>query len=326
MIGWILAFISAGGNTGNDVCKKWLMARGISKWETIALLNGFGGFLNMAFCIATGNLPKKFEMAILIGGFLTMLGKVAAQYTYLKALSLAPLSHVIPYLAWNPVFLLIVGALLLDEKPTIWGIIGCLIVVFGAYLISIDAKQRDAKAKTAQKKEDQVKYEGLGDNAGAVAEPKKDFFLIGMLKAIWNFKAGLFMMFTGIAWTYTSALEKHILQGSGIPKPYFLGIQRIFMSIPVMFYCMGTNPKFIDHTFSSFFPLLLTAIVESMQVLTYFWAIDSIFVSYVIAVKRAGNIFLSVMVGRFYYGEKLSTLTICSAGCMILGVLFIVLG
>lgn len=72
--------------------------------------------------------------------------------------------------------------------------------MFGAYLISIDAKQRDAKAKTAQKKEDQVKYEGLGDNAGAVAEPKKDFFLIGMLKAIWNFKAGLFMMFTGIAW------------------------------------------------------------------------------------------------------------------------------
>jgi len=53
------------------------MARGIGKWETIALLNGFGGFLNMAFCIATGNLPKKFEMAILIGGFLTMLGKVA---------------------------------------------------------------------------------------------------------------------------------------------------------------------------------------------------------------------------------------------------------
>jgi len=26
--------------------------------------------------------------------------------------------------------------------------------------------------------------------------------------------------------TYTSALEKHILQGSGIPKPYFLGLQR----------------------------------------------------------------------------------------------------
>jgi len=75
-----------------------------------------------------------------------------------------------------------------------------LIVVFGAYLISIDAKQRDAKAKVANKKEEQVKYEGLGENAGAVSEPKKEFFLIGVLKAIWNFKAGLFMMFTGIAW------------------------------------------------------------------------------------------------------------------------------
>jgi len=324
MIGWILAFISAGGNTGNDVCKKWLMGRGIGKWETIALLNGFGGFLNMAFCIATGNLPKKFELSLLIGGLLTMVGKVLAQYTYLKALSLAPLSHVIPYLAWNPVFLLTVGALLLDEQPTIWGLIGCLIVVFGAYLISMDAKKRDANKV---KKEDQVKYEGLGENAGGSApEEKKEFFLVSMVKSILNFKAGLYMMVTGIAWTYTSALEKYILHGSGIPKPYFLGLQRIFMSIPVMFYCTATNPKFIDHTFSSFFPLLLSAIVESTQVLTYFWAIDSIFVSYVIAVKRAGNIFLSVMVGRFYYGEKLSIYTICSAGCMILGVLFIVLG
>lgn len=252
-----------------------------------------------------------------------MLGKVAAQYTYLQALSNAPLSHVIPYLAWNPVFLLIVGALFLDEKPTIWGVIGCLIVVFGAYLISMDAKKKDEdKLKGGRKDSQQYKYE-----VGEESKPaKKEFFLLGVLKAIWNFKAGLFMMATGICWTYTSALEKYILFGSGIPKPYFLGVQRIFMSIPVMFYCMGTNPKFIDHTFSSFFPLLIAGVVESAQVLTYFWAIDTVFVSYVIAVKRAGNIFLSVMVGRFYYGEKLTSYTIASAGCMILGVLFIVLG
>lgn len=322
MIGWVLAFMSAGGNTGNDVCKKWLMGRGIGKWETIALLNGFGGFLNMGFCFLTGNLPPKFEMSLLIGGFLTMLGKVAAQYTYLKALSEAPLSHVIPYLAWNPVFLLIVGALFLDENPTLFGIIGCLIVVFGAYLISMDAKKKDEESsKNAKKDVSPSKYTPLEKT-----QPEKEFFLVSVFKAIWNFKAGLYMMATGICWTYTSALEKYILYGSAIPKPYFLGIQRIFMSIPVMFYCSFTSPKFIDHTFSSFFPLLLCAFVESMQVLTYFWAIDYVFVSYVIAVKRAGNIFLSVMVGRFYYGEQLTKYTIASAGCMILGVLFIVLG
>jgi len=251
-----------------------------------------------------------------------MLGKVLAQYTYLRALSEAPLSHVIPYLAWNPVFLLIVGALFLDESPTIWGAIGCLIVVFGAYLISIDAKKKDEEKLKSQKKEGSPgKYSVLGET-----QPKKDFFLISVLKSIWNFKAGLYMMITGICWTYTSALEKYILYGSDIPKPYFLGLQRVFMSIPVMFYCMGTNPKFIDHTFSSFFPLLISAVVESMQILTYFWAIDTVFVSYVIAIKRAGNIFLSVMVGRFYYKEQLSMYTIASACCMILGVLFIVLG
>jgi len=52
------------------------MSRGIAKWETIALLNGFGGFLNMAFCFATGYLPSKFEISLLLGGFFTMLGKV----------------------------------------------------------------------------------------------------------------------------------------------------------------------------------------------------------------------------------------------------------
>mmetsp|Transcript_3404 Transcript_3404/g.2962 ORF Transcript_3404/g.2962 Transcript_3404/m.2962 type:complete len:86 (-) Transcript_3404:209-466(-) len=84
-----------------------------------------------------------------------------------------------------------------------------------------------------------------------------------MVKSIWAFKAGLLMMTTGIAWTYTSALEKYILKGSGIPPPYFLGLQRTFMSIPMMFYCMKTNPKFIDHTFSSFFQLAVACVVES---------------------------------------------------------------
>lgn len=90
---------------------------------------------------------------------------------------------------------------------------------------------------------------------------------------------------------------------------------------------MYKSPKFIDHTFKSFFQLGIACIVESGQILTYFWSMEfGVYVSYVIAIKRAGNIFMSVMVGRFVYKEKLTVYTIGSAACMIVGVLCIVLG
>jgi len=75
MFGWVLAFLSAAGNTGNDVCKKAVMARGLSPWETMALLNGFGAFLNIGFSLYTGYVPAKMEPYILWGAFFTMIGK-----------------------------------------------------------------------------------------------------------------------------------------------------------------------------------------------------------------------------------------------------------
>ena len=72
------------------------------------------------------------------------------------------MSSVIPYLAWNPVFLLIVGALWLGEKPTFFGVVGCLVVVFGAYLISMDAKKKDDEKKKAKSElSDDLKYSNV---------------------------------------------------------------------------------------------------------------------------------------------------------------------
>lgn len=368
LFGWILAFLSAAGNTGNDICKKMVMARGISPWEVMALLNAFGAALNLGYCLYTGYVPEKMSSFIIWACFLTMLGKNLAQFTYLLSLKNAPLSSVIPYLAWNPVFLLIVGFLWLGEEPRYLGVLGCLVVVVGAYLISLDAKnkmeikKREEKLMETQLREERAKLvdgvnkrkdsgngflpdinadRGRRDSKGQKIEvgdtpyheerksdfQKKDNFIIAALKSMWAFKAGLYMMITGLAWTYTSALEKYILAGTNLPPPYFLGMQRAFMSIPVMIYCIYKNPKFLDHTFKSFFHLSVSAVVESTQILTYFWAMEyGVYVSYVIAIKRAGNIFLSVMVGRFIYKEKLTIYTIGSAGCMIIGVLLIVLG
>ena len=61
----------------------------------------------------------------------------------------------------------------------------------------MDAKKKDEeKTRGGRKDSQQYKYDVVEESKPA----KKEFFLIGMLKAIWNFKAGLFMMATGICW------------------------------------------------------------------------------------------------------------------------------
>ena len=67
--------------------------------------------------------------------------------------------------------------------------VGCFIVVAGAYLVSIDAKAK-------QKAIDSIKYQNLGIEAPI----NEDNFIVGFLKALWSFKAGLFMMGVSFCW------------------------------------------------------------------------------------------------------------------------------
>lgn len=49
-----------------------------------------------------------------------------------------------------------------------------------------------------------------------------------------------------------------------------------------------------------------------------------VYISYVVAIKRAGNIFVSVVIGKVFYNETITPMTALAAGCMILGVICIV--
>jgi len=210
------------------------------------------------------------------------------------------------------------------------GVLGCLIVLVGAYLISIDAKNKMAREKKEKMKKELVNGDPEAANVDLVANEKdnmkKDCFLVDFGKSIWNFKAGLYIMGVSLCWTYTSAHEKYILHTYHMPAAYFLGIQRTFMCIPILLYTIKKNPDYIEHTHKSWFYLFLAALNESTTVILYYMALDYVYVSYVIAIKRAGNIFLSQVFGKFLYNEKLTPLTMASALCMILGVLCIVLG
>ena len=56
--------------------KKNLLAKGLSSWECIALMNAFGAFLTLGWCLSQEVVPKKLENYIIWGGIFTASGKI----------------------------------------------------------------------------------------------------------------------------------------------------------------------------------------------------------------------------------------------------------
>lgn len=76
-------------------------------------------------------------------------------------------------------------------------------VLVGAYLISIDAKNKMERERKEKMKKELVE----GDPEAAVLtinfdekQPSKDFFLVDLAKSIWQFKAGLYIMGVSLLW------------------------------------------------------------------------------------------------------------------------------
>jgi len=133
-------------------------------------------------------------------------------------------------------------------------------------------------------------------------------------------------MLVALIWSTGSAVEKKkILSGSDVPPIFFLGIIRFVVAVPTMIYASFKKAEYIDHLFLSFVPILLVCISEVFTITTYFIAINYLYVSYIIAIKRAGNIIISIFLDIFVYKEPMSIYTIISALLMMSGVVCIIL-
>src|SRR5208337_4462570 len=61
---------------------------------------------------------------------------------YMEAIRVSPLSLTIPFLAFTPVFILVTGAIFLQETPNIEGICGTLITFVGGYVLNLNPSLR----------------------------------------------------------------------------------------------------------------------------------------------------------------------------------------
>ncbi|MBW1670009.1 MAG: EamA family transporter, partial [Deltaproteobacteria bacterium] len=68
--------------------------------------------------------------------------EILALLLYMQALRVSPLSLSIPFLAFTPVFIVLTGWLVLDEKVTIGGLLGILCTITGAYVLHIKSSRK----------------------------------------------------------------------------------------------------------------------------------------------------------------------------------------
>ena len=226
--------------------------------------------------------------------------EILALVLYMQALKVSPLSLSIPFLAFTPVFIVLTGWLVLDERVTQSGLLGIIAIVVGAYVLHIKAG-----------------IKGL-------LEP---------FKAIASEQGSRLMLVVAGIYSLTSVLGKRAIQHSdpiffgcfyfvllGVVTPLSLAILRWLISGP------GSNNK----RTCSLWPLRKTGwqpwsawwalgLTQTIMVLSHMWAIHLITAAYMIAVKRTSLIF-SVIYGKLIFKETEITQRLAGASLMMLGV------
>nr|MBF0222551.1 DMT family transporter [Desulfobulbaceae bacterium] len=63
-------------------------------------------------------------------------------FFYITALTIAPLSLTVPLLSFTPVFVIITGALILNEKINTYGLIGIVLIVISSYFLNFNEAKK----------------------------------------------------------------------------------------------------------------------------------------------------------------------------------------
>ncbi len=185
---------------------------------------------------------------------------------FFKALQQSSIALTMPYTALTPLFIIPVSYVLLGEIPSTPGMWGILCIILGAY--------------------------GLQIPPGQWYQP---------LRGLFRDKGTQLMILVAILWSVSATVEKVAVMSS---SPLFYGVViNSLLGITYTGYLLLRHPHLFKGNVSTWFRFSLLGLVSASMVVVQFYALTYLFVSYVIAFKRAG-VLVSVLFGYLLFGEK----------------------
>lgn len=205
--------------------------------------------------------PKVFWTVVLIN----LPFEVAATLLFQKALKISPISLVIPYLAFTPVFILGLSWIISTERPTLLGVTGVVLVTLGAFFLQENHRE--------------------GGNLSRFI-PKE--------------KGPVLMLIVSFIFALTTIMAKKAIQ-VGSPL-YFSGIYYVIIAACLLPFQWGSK-TWLKEIFSR--PVLFSAIglLEGAGALFQFIAMKDGNIAFVISLKRL-SLLLAVVYGWIFFNER----------------------
>jgi drug/metabolite transporter (DMT)-like permease len=309
---WLTLICAAALASADAATKAWL--RGLSAAQLLLVRFSLTGLLLVPLLSA---LPPLASLPPALWGWLALMLplEMTAMALYMIAIRDHPLSLTLPYLAFTPVFVLLLAYLLLGETTTWVGALGVLCIVAGAWLLNAAAA------------------DGLGWRGW-----------LRPLRAIWWEAGSRLMLVVALIYALTVTFSKAALAYLA-PMPfgalYFALLGLLTLGIfaawefvaaltrrrarPVARDACNGRADAQQHRRQGW-PLVaaivLVAALNALMILTHFQAIQSANVAYMIAVKRSSLLF-GMLYGFLCFREPQMRQRLPAAGLMLLGVFLI---
>ncbi len=282
---WIsLALLSAFSLSTADALSKRVL-RETDEYVVAWVREGYAlPFLAVAFFfVPIPHLDTTFWITLLI--LLPL--EIVAILLYVKAIHVSPLSLTIPFMAFSPVFIILIAFIVLGEIPDSSGLMGILCVTGGAYLLN---------GRTAS--------EGF----------------LGPIRAIGRERGSLLMILVALIYSITSTLGKVAVQHS---SPAFFGFFYPFVLTVILTAIVGRRGV-LRQIFTRPLPFLVIGLFSAIMIITHFTAITMTDVAYMISVKRTSLVF-SVVYGWLMFSEEKIGERLLGSVIMVIGVVLIAL-
>lgn len=281
----VLTLICALSMAGSDSLIKSALKGGAGAatlgWLRVALSVPFT--LPILLYIEIPGLDNTF-WAVLLGA---MPFEVLAMVLYARALKASPLSLTLPFLSLTPVFLLIVGRLILGESIPAWGKAGIALIAVGGYALNFSHKQ---------------------------------YGWAGPIKAIWREPGSVMMICVALIFSVTASLLK-----IGIEHSSALFYAAIYYAATAIAALPAAGISGISSIPRTQYPKLAGAgFLMAIMLVTNMVALDLSKVAYVVAVKRTSLLF-GVLMGWMVFSERDIRERLTGAALMLSGFVIVVL-
>ncbi len=284
MLGIMLALLTAFFDSLKDLFSK----KGLKKIDEYIIawsLPAFSLILLVVITLFVGIPPigPRFWLAVVISGSIN----IATLILYMKALKSSDLSLATPMSLMAPLFLLVTSPLIVGEFPGLFGVIGILLIVGGAYTLKIK-------------------------------EIKKGY--LAPFKALLREKGPRLMLIVAFLWSISSNFDKIGIQESSTLFWVFAWTAFIVIGMfPIMLYKSGKNLRQIPQNFRSLVPI---GVFSGIMILCQVTALKLTLVAYVISLKKTSAL-LSVLWGFLIFKEKGIKERLLGVAMMVAGVVMI---